>query len=65
MIYKNGSTVEDVYSDTNCTIKIGSLNPFEACDCLGIFENRAIVRYKIDGNNNYKIGFAKWLGGVK
>ena len=64
-LYQNGSTIENVYSDTNCTNKIGSLNIYEQCDCLGIFENRAIVRYKVDNKNNYKIGFVKWLGGVK
>lgn len=63
--YQNGSTVEPVYSDTNCTNKIGSLNAWEKCDCLGTFNNRAIVRYKVDNSNNYKIGFVKWLGGVK
>lgn len=63
--YQNGSTSENVYSDSNCTIKLGSLNPRESCDCFGIFENRPMVRYKIDGSNNYKIGFAKWTGGVK
>ena len=63
--YQNGSTVEPVYSDTNCTNKIGSLNAWETCDCFGIFKNRAIVRYKVDNSNNYKIGFVKWLGGVK
>lgn len=64
-VYQNESTVETVYSDTNCTNKIGSLNKNEKCECLGIFENRAIVRYKVDNKNNYKIGFVKWLGGVK
>lgn len=64
-IYKNGSTSEIVFSDTQCTHKIGSLNPREQCECYGIFENRAVVRYKIDGTNNYKIGFVKWLGGIK
>lgn len=63
--YQNGSTTEIIYSDTNLTHKIGSLNPREKCDCLGVFENRPIVRYKVDGKNDYKIGFAKWLGGVK
>lgn len=63
--YANGSTSETVYSDTNCTKKIGSLNPREKCDCFGIFNNRAMVRYKVDGSNNYKIGFCKWLGGVQ
>ena len=64
-VYQNGSTEEAVFSDTNCTNKIGSLNKYEKCECLGIFENRAIVRYKVDNKNNYKIGFVKWLGGVK
>lgn len=65
MIYKNGSTNEIVYADSNCTMKIGELNKYEVCSCLGIFNNRAMVRYNIDGSNNYKIGFVKWLGGVK
>ena len=64
-IYQNGSTPEPVYADTNCTNKIGELNPYESCDCFGIFEDRAMVRYKVDNQNNYKIGFCKWLDGVK
>lgn len=64
-IYQNGSTPENVYADTNCTKKIGSLNPREKCDCFGIFNNRAMVRYNVTGTNNYKIGFCKWLGGIK
>lgn len=64
-VYQNGSTPETVYSDVNCTYKIGSLNKYEQCDCLGIFQNRAIVRYKIDNSSNYKVGFVKYLGGVK
>lgn len=63
--YKNGSTSENVYTDTACTKKIGSLNPREECDCFGIFNNRAMVRYQVNGSSNYKIGFCKWLGGVK
>lgn len=63
--YKNGSTKEIIYADTRLTKVIGSLSPYEECDCFGIFNNRPMVRYKIDGQNNYKIGFAKWVGGVK
>lgn len=63
--YKNGSTKEIIYADTGLTKVIGSLSPYEECDCFGIFNNRPMVRYKIDGQNNYKIGFAKWVGGVK
>lgn len=65
MVYKNGSTEEAVYADSNCSVKIGTLNPNEVCDCLGTFLNKAIVRYRIDGTSNYKIGFVKWLGGVR
>ena len=64
-VYQNGSTSENVYADTACTKKIGSLNPRESCDCFGIFNDRAMVRYQVNGTNNYKIGFCKWLGGVR
>lgn len=63
--YVNGSTIENIYADTSLTKKIGYLNPRESCDCFGIFNGRPMVRYKVDGVNNYKIGFAKWTGGVK
>ena len=63
--YANGSTRENIYSDSDCTNKIGSLDPWEKCDCFGIFSNRAMVRYKVNGKNNYKLGWAKWTGGVK
>ena len=63
--YQNGITSENVYADTDCTKKIGSLNPREKCDCFGIFKDRAMVRYVVSGSSNYKIGFCKWLGGVK
>ena len=63
--YQNGSTSENVYADTDCTKKIGSLNPREKCDCFGIFKDRAMVRYVVSESSNYKIGFCKWLGGVK
>nr|DAJ09135.1 MAG TPA: N-acetylmuramoyl-L-alanine amidase [Caudoviricetes sp.] len=63
--YQNGSTTEVVYADTACTKRIGSLDPRERCDCFGIFNDRAMVRYQVNGSSNYKIGFCKWLGGVK
>lgn len=63
--YQNGSTSEVVYSDTQCTNKIGSLDPREKCDCFGIYKNRAMVRYQVGKTGNYKIGFVRWLNGVK
>lgn len=64
-IYQNGSTKEAVYSDTDLKHCIGYLNSYEKCDCLGIYLNRPMVRYKVDGTENYKIGFVEWLGGIK
>lgn len=64
-VYQNGSTKETIYADTDLTRIIGNLSPYERCDCFGIFNGRPMVRYHVDGTNNYKIGFAKWIGGVK
>lgn len=56
--FRNGRTVEPIFADTQHTVKIGQLNKYEVCDCYGIYNGAPIVRYKIDGRNNYKIGFA-------
>ncbi len=64
-VYKNGSTRENIYANTNATLKIGSLNRKEQCDCLGIFNNRPVVIYRVNDTDNYKAGFAIWTGGVK
>ena len=63
--YKNGSTPEPVYADTNLTKKTGSLNKWEECLCYGIVDGRYLVEYKVDGQNNYKCGFVKYNGGIK
>ena len=56
--FKNGKTVEPIYADTKHTVKIGSLAPYEQCECFGIYQGSPIVRYQVTGTNNYKIGFA-------
>lgn len=63
--YVNGSTPENCYSNWQCTNKIGSLNPREVCDCFGEFKGRAMIMYKVDGKDDYKIAFCKWLGGIQ
>ena len=63
--YKNGSTPEYVYADTNLSIKVGSLNPWEQCDCYGIIKSRYLVSYNVDGTNYKKCGFVKYNGGIK
>lgn len=63
--YKNGSTNEPVYADTSLTLKTGSLDKYEVCECLAIVDGRYLVKYKINGKNAYKTGFVKYNGGVK
>ena len=63
--YRNGSTSETVYADTSKNMRIGSLNPYESCECLGKINNMYIVRYKIDGTSHYKVGVVEYSGGVK
>lgn len=55
--FKNGRTVEPIYADCQHTLKIGSLNKYEECECFGIFNGAPMVRYPTK-NGNYKIGFA-------
>lgn len=62
--YKNGSTVEPVYADTGLINKVGSLDKWEQCECLAIVNGRYLVKYKINGTNNYKCGFVKYNGGI-
>lgn len=63
--YINGSTTEYVYQDVQCTKQIGYLHPREEAKCYGVVNNRALIVYKVDGTQNYKSGFCKWLGGIK
>ena len=64
-IYKNGSTPEPVYADTELTKKTGSLNKYEQCECYGIIKGRYLVSYNVDGTNYKKCGFVKYNGGIK
>ena len=63
--YRNGSTRENIFADTSLTKQIGSLDQRENCSCLGLYNNRPIVIYQVNGTTNYKTGFALWKGGVK
>ncbi len=64
-VYQNGSTPEIVYADTNLSNVIGSLNLYEKAEYLSIDNDRPLVRYKVDGTNNYKCGYVAWKGGAK
>lgn len=60
--YKNGSTPEPVYADTGRSLKVGSLNPWEECDCLGEVGGMFIVRYPVDGTSFHKVGLVVYNG---
>ena len=62
--YKNGSTSETVYADTAKRTKIGSLDPYEKCTCLGKTDGMYLVLYKVNGTSNYKCGFVVYNGGL-
>lgn len=64
-LYKNGSTIERVYSDTAKKNLIGSLDKNESCMCLGIVDGMYLVLYKINGSSNCKIGFVSYNGGIR
>ena len=63
-VYQNGSTEEPVYADTAKNTRVGSLNAWEKCDCLGMAGNMYIVRYKVDGTSGYKVGLVEYNGGL-
>lgn len=55
----------DVFSDTTCKNKIGSLNSGSTCKCLGVYNGCAVLYYKVVSGNYYKVGFTKDTRGVK
>ena len=63
--YKNGSTEELVYKDTDFSTKTGSLDPYENCYCIGIYGNAYLVCYRINGyNDRWAVGYVKYNGGI-
>lgn len=63
-IYKNGSTPETVYADSDCSdaLKIGEINRYESCTKIGTCGDKTMVIYPVDGTKKYKIGFVKYGG---
>ena len=54
--FKNGSSEEKIWTSNEHTNQVGTLNTGEVCECLGIHNGHAIVKYV--GSNNYdKVGF--------
>ena len=63
--WKNGSTKETVYKQSNLKEEIGSLSPKESAKCYGEQGNGYAVVYALDGTSKHKAGFVKYAGGVK
>lgn len=62
--WKNGSTKETVYTQSNLADKIGTINVKESADCYGKKGSGYIVVYDLDGTSKHKAGFVKYDGGV-
>lgn len=63
--YRNGSTTEIVYKDTDRTTRTGSLNPYETCYCTGRYGNSYLVIYKLDGaTDDWAVGYVAYNGGI-
>lgn len=64
--YRNGSTVEPVFKDTDRTTMTGSLNPGEVCECIGRYGDSYLVSYKVDDTaDDWAVGYVKYDGGVQ
>lgn len=55
----NSSKSLPVYETTSCKKKIGSLDPYETCDCLYEDDTFKVVLYNITGKEERKVGFIK------
>ena len=54
--FKNGNSTEKIWTSNEHINQVGTLNKGEECDCLGIHNGHAIVKYV--GSHNYdKVGF--------
>ena len=54
--FKNGNSIEKIWTSNEHVNQVGTLSKGEQCDCLGIHNGHAIVKYV--GSNNYdKVGF--------
>lgn len=61
-VWKNGSTPETVYADTQKKLKVGTINPCEKAKCLGKIDDMFVVIYSITNTNIKKVGFVDYHG---
>ena len=63
--YQNGSTQETVYADTAKRTRVGTLDKYEKCYCLGKINGMYLVLYYVTGSDVQKCGFVEYSGGIK
>ncbi len=63
--YQNGSTQETVYADTAKRTRVGTLDKYEKCYCLGKINGMYLVLYYVTGSNVQKCGFVEYSGGIR
>ena len=63
--WKNGSTDEPVYKDTDRTVKTGSMNPYEEAECVGRYGDSYLISYKLDDTaDDWAVGYVEYNGGI-
>lgn len=60
--WKNGGTSETVYADTAKGTRVGTIDKYESCYCLGKIDGMYLVLYKVNGTNKQKCGFVAYHG---
>lgn len=63
--WRNGSTIENAYKDSNRTSKIGYIEKRESAKCYDKTGSSYGVVYSLSGTNKHKAGFVKYAGGIK
>lgn len=63
--WQNGSTPEMVYADTDKSLYVGKIFPYERADCFAKINGMYLVNYNVTGAKVQKAGFVEYHGGIK
>lgn len=64
LAWKNGSTKETTYMNSNRKDKVGYIGPNGKAKCYGKIGGNYIVSYNLDETKNHKVGFVAYAGGI-
>lgn len=62
IMWCNGSTPETVYCDSAGNTEIGELDPYDSAAAIGKVNGMYALAYKVDGADDYKVGFVEYFG---